>query len=69
MLFGVDLARKDAGHAFTMAKVAGVPLKVLEVADAHLAAVQKHCGSGGDIAGIYGAVRQESGLPFENNKC
>jgi len=38
----------------------------VEVADAHLAAVQKHMGSRGDIAGIYGAVRQESGMNFEN---
>ena len=28
--------------------------------------LQKHMGSKGDIAGIYGAVRKESGLEFEN---
>ena len=41
-------------------------MKDVEVADSHLAAVQKHMGSKGDIAGIYGAVRQEAGLKFEN---
>jgi 3-hydroxyisobutyrate dehydrogenase-like beta-hydroxyacid dehydrogenase len=65
-LFAVDLARKDAGHALSLAKTHGVQMKAVEVADAHLAAVQKHMGSKGDIAGIYGAVRQEADLKFEN---
>lgn len=65
-LFGVDLARKDAKHALDLAKASGTAMKDVEVADGHLADVQKHMGSKGDIAGIYGAVRQESGLKFEN---
>jgi hypothetical protein len=28
--------------------------------------VQEHMGSKGDIAGVYGAVRKEAGLKFEN---
>lgn len=50
-----------------LAKNAGVRMRDVEVADAHLEAVQKRMGSKGDIAGIYGAVRQESGLDFENS--
>ncbi|MCJ1387368.1 hypothetical protein MMC18_000211 [Xylographa bjoerkii] len=65
-LFGVDLARKDAKHALSLANACGVKMRDLEVADAHLADVQKVQGSKGDIAGIYGAVRQESGLKYEN---
>lgn len=65
-LFAVDLARKDAGHAMALAKTHGVKMRDVEVADAHLAQVQKHMGSKGDIAGIYGAVRQEADLKFEN---
>ena len=65
-LFAVDLARKDARHALDLAKAASTKMKDVEVADSHLAAVQKHMGSKGDIAGIYGAVRQEAGLKFEN---
>ena len=65
-LFNVDLARKDAKHAMDLAKTYGVRMKDVEVADGHLEQVQKHMGSKGDIAGIYGAVRQESGLEFEN---
>ncbi|KXX79185.1 putative oxidoreductase YfjR [Madurella mycetomatis] len=65
-LFAVDLARKDAGHAMSLAKAAGTRLKNLEVADAHLAKVKEHAGELGDIAGIYGAVRKEAGLKFEN---
>jgi 3-hydroxyisobutyrate dehydrogenase-like beta-hydroxyacid dehydrogenase len=65
-LFAVDLARKDARHAMTLAKAAGTRLKDVEVADAHLEQVKKHRGAKGDIASIYGAVRQEAGLKFEN---
>lgn len=65
-LFGVDLARKDAGHALALAKAAGTKLGNIEVADAHLAQVKEHAGELGDIAGIYGAVRKEAGLKYEN---
>jgi len=65
-LFAVDLARKDAKHAMNLANDAGTRLKDLEVADAHLEQVKKHRGEAGDIAGIYGVVRQEAGLKFEN---
>ncbi|KAK5998185.1 putative oxidoreductase YfjR-like protein [Cladobotryum mycophilum] len=65
-LFAVDLARKDARHARSLAKSVGVALHNVETADAHLAVVKEHVGSSGDIAAIYGAVRKEAGLPFEN---
>lgn len=65
-LFAVDLARKDAKHAMALAKTHDVRMRDLEVADKHLEDVQKHMGQKGDIASIYGAVRAESGLKFEN---
>lgn len=65
-LFAIDLARKDARHAKKLAVEAGVTMHNVETADAHFAEVQQHCGSKGDIAGIYGAVRKEAGLKFEN---
>ncbi|KAI4237327.1 MAG: hypothetical protein LQ349_001935 [Xanthoria aureola] len=65
-LFAVDLARKDAKHAQRLAEASGMNLKDVEVADGHLSHVQEHMGKKGDIAGIYGAVRTESGLKFEN---
>lgn len=64
-LFHVDLARKDAGHALKIARDSGAKLPNVETADRHLEMVQKHSGKG-DIAGIYGAVRQDAGLKFEN---
>jgi 3-hydroxyisobutyrate dehydrogenase-like beta-hydroxyacid dehydrogenase len=65
-LFAVDLARKDARHAKDLAATARFRLHNVETGDAHLAKVKEHIGARGDIAGIYGAVRQEAGLPFEN---
>ncbi|KAM5348494.1 hypothetical protein ACJ41O_008318 [Fusarium nematophilum] len=66
-LFAVDLARKDARHALSLAEAAGVRLGNVETGDAHLAQVKEHAGPKGDIAGIYGAVRKEAGLKFEND--
>ncbi|KAK3209011.1 hypothetical protein GRF29_69g471371 [Pseudopithomyces chartarum] len=65
-LFHVDLARKDARHAMDIAEKAGASVPALKVADAHLKQVKEHLGDKGDIPSIYGAVRKESGLKFEN---
>ncbi|KAK5231426.1 hypothetical protein LTR72_000607 [Exophiala xenobiotica] len=65
-LFAVDLARKDAKHAMDLAKSAGVHMKNVELADSYLKVVKETQGAKGDIAGIYGAKRLESGLKFEN---
>jgi 3-hydroxyisobutyrate dehydrogenase-like beta-hydroxyacid dehydrogenase len=65
-LFAVDLARKDARHAMDLAKSSGCQMRAVEVADKHLAEVKEHMGARGDISGVYGAVRKESGLVFEN---
>lgn len=67
-LFAVDLARKDARHAMDLAKAAGTRLENVETADRHLVKVKENRGDKGDIAAIYGAVREEAGLPFENQK-
>ncbi|KAL8880200.1 MAG: hypothetical protein Q9198_002344 [Flavoplaca austrocitrina] len=65
-LFAVDLARKDARHAMGIAEVNGMRLEDVEVADKHLGDVRSYMGQKGDIAGIYGAVREISGLNFES---
>ncbi|KAL9107243.1 MAG: hypothetical protein Q9227_007867 [Pyrenula ochraceoflavens] len=64
-LFAVDLARKDARHAQDLAGKAGTSFEIGKLADGYLEGVQKHMGSRGDIAGIYGAKREASGLKFE----
>ncbi len=66
-LFAVDLARKDLGHALKLAEAAGTRLTNAETDDAHLAKVKEHAGVNGDVAGIYGAVRLEAGLKYEND--
>lgn len=63
-LFAVNLARKDSGHALNIAKSSGARMRAVELADEHLGAVQKHEGPRGDLAGIYGVVREESGMQF-----
>lgn len=65
-LMAVDVARKDCRHALDIAKTAGVRLTNVETADAHLVEVKEHAGEKGDLAGIYGAVRKEAGLKYNN---
>ncbi|KAK4126193.1 NAD(P)-binding protein [Parathielavia appendiculata] len=49
-----------------LAKACGVRMRNLEVADAHLDQVVEHQGEKGDIASIYGTVRAQAGLKYEN---
>jgi 3-hydroxyisobutyrate dehydrogenase-like beta-hydroxyacid dehydrogenase len=65
-LFAVDLARKDARHAQAIANKNGVTMNNVQIADTLLQSVKEHMGEKGDIAGMYGAKRKASGLPFEN---
>ncbi|KAL3457486.1 hypothetical protein BJX64DRAFT_280577 [Aspergillus heterothallicus] len=65
-LFAVDLARKDLRHAANLAESAGMTLKSVKVTDDYLKVVKEEKGEKGDIAGIYGAIRKEAGLPFDN---
>ncbi|KAI0387613.1 6-phosphogluconate dehydrogenase 2 [Hypomontagnella monticulosa] len=67
-LFSANNALKDAGHVKSLGDSAGVELKLLGVANDYLKTVADHAGGDkGDIAGIYGAVRKNSGLKFEND--
>jgi 3-hydroxyisobutyrate dehydrogenase-like beta-hydroxyacid dehydrogenase len=65
-LFAVDLALKDVRHVMDIAESSGMRMKSLEVAEGYLKHVKEHSGEKGDLAGMYGAVRKESGLKFEN---
>lgn len=67
-LFHIDLARKDARHAKALADSSGTSVKGLDVARARLDDVKEYLGDKGDIPSVYGAVRKESGLEFENGK-
>lgn len=66
-LFAVGLARKDIRLAREVADGVGVRLRNAETVDEYLVQVEKHKkGAKGDVAGIYGAAREQAGLPFEN---
>ncbi|KAL2808805.1 hypothetical protein BJX63DRAFT_424316 [Aspergillus granulosus] len=65
-LFAVDLARKDLRHAANLAESSGMELKSVKLTDDYLKVVKEEKGEKGDIAGVYGAIRKEAGLPFDN---
>ena len=62
------MAQNVALHVKDMAKAAGVNIPAYEVASKHMDLIENHVGKGGDIDGIYGAVRLESGLDYESGK-
>jgi len=58
----LDLSSK----VLNLAKSVNVQLKGYEVGIEHMAAAQAHAGPECDILSIYGAIRMESELPFQN---
>ncbi|KAF2665757.1 hypothetical protein BT63DRAFT_428707 [Microthyrium microscopicum] len=65
-LLAIDLGLKDTNHILSLAKDSGTRMIGMETVKHHLEAVKEHAGSKGDMAGMYGAVRKESGLKYEN---
>ena len=51
----------------SLAQVHRTRLPALEIADAHLAKVEDLKGDKGDYVGLYGILRQEAGMSYENN--
>ena len=62
------MAQHLATEIMDMAKETGTSLKAYATAVDHMKTVKSHAGPSGDISGIYGAVRKESGLDYENGK-
>jgi len=63
----VSKARSLTSHVLELARSSGASVKGYEVAIEHLKVVEEQKGGKADITGIYGAVRIESGLPYENS--
>jgi hypothetical protein len=65
-VIAIGTATAVTDHVMSLAEQSGTKLGAFEVASRHMEMVEKYAGAKGDIAGIYGAVRVESGLKFEN---
>ncbi|CAI7672864.1 unnamed protein product [Penicillium crustosum] len=65
--FAASLARKDARHVLDIAQRVGVSMKSVELAEHYLKEVEEYTLGEGDITAMYGAIRREAGLPYENN--
>ena len=63
----IKMARGVASHVLDLAEKSGTELAAYKVGSKHLEAVERCVGENGDISGIYGAVRMESGLKFEKD--
>lgn len=62
----IDMARHLATEVLSLASTSGTRLAAYEAGYQHMESVKSHVGAKGDISGIYGAIRQESGLAYEN---
>jgi len=56
-----------SSKVLNLAESVKVPLKGYKVGIETMVAAQAHAGPKCDILRIYGAIRMESGLPFEND--
>jgi len=67
-LFHIELAQKDARHAFSLGQSSGAQdaLKMLKLAQNRLDGVKEELGDRGDLPSVYGVVRKEAGLDFKN---
>ena len=62
----VSHAQGLTSRVLGVAKSTGTSLKSYEVVIDHLKDLEEHAGPSASIMGVYGTVRKESGLPFEN---
>ena len=62
----IDMARHLAAEVLALASASETKLEAYEAGARHMHMVKNHAGAKGDISGIYGAIRQESGLAYEN---
>ena len=67
-IVGVDMAINLADEVSGLASASRVKLPAYDAGRRHLDMVKAHAGAKGDISGIYGALRQESGLEYENKE-
>ncbi|KAF4625566.1 hypothetical protein G7Y89_g12600 [Cudoniella acicularis] len=69
-LGSVAMGIKDTAHALHLVEASGTKIKNAETVMRYLRAVGEYSRGGdkGDIAGMYGVVRMNSGLKFENGE-
>ena len=59
------MAKKVASHVRELADSSGTVLPAYEAAQKNLELLEQRVGSQADIDGLYGAIRLQSGLPYE----
>ncbi|UNI16485.1 hypothetical protein JDV02_002916 [Purpureocillium takamizusanense] len=65
-LIPISMATKENGHLNDLAQRHGVKLKTLDTVTHHTDSVTAKRGPDANLLAIYGSIREESGLPFEN---
>lgn len=60
------MAKSVASHVMRLARDSGTELAAYKIGRDHLDKVEAYSGRSGDISSIYGVVRVEGGLQFEN---
>jgi hypothetical protein len=64
-MFMARLAIKDCNLMTSLTEKAGGKLPGIDLVKGQLQTVDKTMGETGDIAGVYGVLREQSGLPFK----
>ncbi|KAJ4150727.1 hypothetical protein LMH87_011464 [Akanthomyces muscarius] len=63
----ISMALKENSYLNDLAERNGVKLRALDTVTAHAERVNEMRGSDAKLLAIYGSIREENGLPFENN--
>ncbi len=61
------MAVKENNYLKDLAERSGVKLRTLDTVTAHAERVQERRGPDAKLLAIYGSIREENGLPFDNN--
>jgi len=64
----IDMAVKVSSHVVALAEAHGADLPAYKAVRKQINVVKEYCGSEGDLLGVYGAGRLQSGLPYEKEK-
>lgn len=64
----IDMAVKVSSHVLSLADAHRAEIPAYKAVRRQIEVVKEYCGSAGDLLGVYGVGRLQSGLPYRKEK-